>query len=258
MKKKIMAFTLALSLAALSGCNGNESEVSGGGSSSQQTSPSFMTTAPETTESTETSEPEREIVTSAETREEVIALFLKAFAEKDEETLTAFGCGNYDNLFNKLCKALDNAGNLPENLDEIDLDLKLYEVYYEVNSAGSFERWEATYPLANGKFTFYIKYNDYDYVSKSYSIKSIEYKDHIPPLAGYRLLSRFFENLGSALQIRLRRSGAYTRTPPRRGSLRGIRYVEQQRHQPLYKARRTGYPADSKRQKRQAKYTVRL
>lgn len=172
MKKKIMALTLALSLAALSGCNGNESEVSGGGTSSQQTSSSFTTTAPETTESTETSEPEREIVTSAETKEELIVIYLKAFAEKDEETLSAFGCGDYDKLFNDLCKALDDAGNLPEDLDDIDLNPEVFEVYRFDNSV--VENWEVTYPMANGKFTFYIKFSDYDYTTKSFSMKSID------------------------------------------------------------------------------------
>lgn len=178
MKKKIMALTLALSLAAFSGCNGNESEISGGGITAPQNL-SATTTAPETTENPETSESEREIVTSAETKEEVIALFLKAFAEKDKETLTAFGCGSYDKLFNDLCKALDNAGNLPENLDGINLDPQKYEVYYKVNSAGSFESWEATYSDANGKFTFHFKFGEYNYTTNSFSVSSIQCKDHL-------------------------------------------------------------------------------
>lgn len=134
------------------------------------------------------SEPEREIVTSAETKEEVIALFLKAFSEKDEETLTAFGCGNYDKLFNDLCTALDNAGNLPENLDEVDLDPQLFEVYRFDNRV--VEDWEVTYPLANGNFTFYIKFSDYDYTTQSFSMKSIDCRAQLDlsflGLDGYR------------------------------------------------------------------------
>lgn len=182
MKKKIMALTLALSLTALSGCNGNESEVSGGGLSSQQTSSSFTTTAPETTESTETSEPEREIVTSAETKEEVIALFLKAFAEKDDKTLRAFRCGNYDEdydaMLNILCKSLDELGILPDDINEIDLDPKNFEVYHKTSRfkiGGENNTWEATYVPANGHFTIYFRdFTDYDYVKKGYSVKFMQ------------------------------------------------------------------------------------
>lgn len=62
---------------------------------------------------------------------------------------------------------------------DIDLDPKLFEVFYKVNSAGSFKSWEATYPLANGKFTLDFKFNDYDYANKSYSIKSVECEDRL-------------------------------------------------------------------------------
>lgn len=123
------------------------------------------------------SEPEREIKTSAATKEEVIALFLKAFREKDTEVLSAFRCGNYDKMFNALCKALDEAGNLPNDIDEIDLDPKLFEVYRVTYSVIE-DTWEATYSLADGNFTFSFKFSDYDYTNKAYSIKSIELLDH--------------------------------------------------------------------------------
>lgn len=183
--------------AALAGCM----VLSGCGSESVQV-PS-VTTKTTTTERTTTaavwdewepdewdieSEPEREIKTSAETKEEVIALFLKAFYEKDTEVLSAFRRSNYDAMFNDLCKALDDEGNLPEDINEIDLDPKLFEVYNVYNSF--VDTWEATYPLANGNFTFYIDFGDYDYVTKTYSIKSIKLKDHLDlsflGLSGYR------------------------------------------------------------------------
>lgn len=181
MKKKILALSLILTfVVTATGCNQGESvqtsQITTRAASAEQTT---TTTVWDEWDTPETSEPEREIKTSAETKEELIAIFLKAFAEKDEETLAAFGCGNYDKLFNNLCKALDKVGNLPENLDEIELDPKLFEVFYKMNSVGSFKSWEATYPLANGKFTFDFKFNDYDYGNKSYSIKSVECEDRL-------------------------------------------------------------------------------
>lgn len=181
MKKKIMALTLALSLAAFSGCNGNESEISGGGVTAPQNS-SATTTAPETTENPETSEPEREIVTSAETKEEVIAIFLKAFAEKDDRTLRAFHCGNYDETYdemlNILCKSLDELGIMPDDVNEINLDPKNFEVYHKTSvfkTGGENNTWEATYIPANGRFTILFRdFTDFDYVTKTYSVKFMQ------------------------------------------------------------------------------------
>lgn len=196
MKKKILALSLILSLTvtALSGCNQNSETETGGGQSSKPQTSNFVTTEPIEDDLTSPdewdteSESEREIKTSAETREELIAIYLKAFSEKDNEVLNAFRRGNYDAMLNDLCKALDEAGNLPEDINEIDLDPKLYEVYHVYNSVT--EHWEVTYPLANGHFTFYISFNDYEYTTKTYSVKSIKFKDHLDlsflGLSGYR------------------------------------------------------------------------
>lgn len=181
MKKKILALSLILSLAALSGCNGGKSEVSDSAQTAPQTS-DFTTAAPPTTESTETTEPEREIKTSAETREELIAIFLKAFCEKDTEVLRAFHCGSYDEsyneMFNRFCKALSETGNLPEDTSEIIIDPHDFEVYHQIsrfNLGGKNESWEATYAPANGRFTIWFKeFTDYDYASQTYSVKSMQ------------------------------------------------------------------------------------
>lgn len=178
MKKKILALFLILSLTvtALSGCNQSESaqtpQVTTKATETEQTTTTTVWDEWEPDEWEIESEPEREIKTSAETKEKVIALFLKAFYEKDTEVLSAFRRSNYDAMFNDLCKTLDDEGNLPEDIDEIDLDPKQYEIYHVYNSVT--EHWEATYPLANGHFTFYINFNDYDYATKTYSIKSIK------------------------------------------------------------------------------------
>lgn len=196
MKKKFLALSLILSLTvtALSGCNQNNETETGGGQSSKPQTSSFVTTEPieddltspdewELDEWDTESEPEREIKTSAETREELIAIYLKAFSEKDTEVLSAFGGGSYDSNFNKLCKALDEAGNLPENVEEIDLDPKLYEVYYRASRV--FETWEVVYPLANGYFTFEFKFSDYDYANQAYSVKDVNCRSLYSSLEAY-------------------------------------------------------------------------
>ncbi len=177
MKKKILALSLILSLVALSGCANGKEETTAVETSAPQIS-EFITTVSTETDDTEESEPEREIKTSAQTHEELIAYFLTAFCEKDTEVLETFGV-DYDNSFNDLCKALDSTGNLPDDLSEIELSSEMFEVYYKRNSDASFENWEATYPLVKGKFTFHFKFSEYDYVSKTYSIQSVKCKDHL-------------------------------------------------------------------------------
>lgn len=140
MKKKILALSLILTLAvtALTGCNQGESvqtsQITTKAATTEQTTTTTVGDEWEPDEWDIESEPQREIKTSAETKEEVIALFLKAFSEKDTETLRAFHCGNFDEsyneMFNRLCKSLDYAGNLPEDINEIDLDPRLFEVYH--------------------------------------------------------------------------------------------------------------------------------
>lgn len=190
MKKKFLALSLILTLAvtALSGCDQNGETETGGVQSSKPQTSSFVTTEPIEDDLTSPdewdteSEPKREIKTSAETREEVIALFLKAFSEKDSETLRAFHCGNFDEsyneMFNLLCKALDDEGNLPEDVNEIDLNPSNFEVFHitrKFDIGGQNETWEATYTPANGHFTIYFRdFSDYDYISKTYSAEFIQ------------------------------------------------------------------------------------
>lgn len=195
MKKKILALSLILTLAvtALTGCNQNEniqtSQITTKAATTEQTTTTTVWDEWEPDEWDIESEPQREIKTSAETREELIAIYLKAFSEKDTEVLSAFGGGSYDSNFNKLCKALDEAGNLPENVDEIDLDPKLYEVYYRASRV--FETWEVVYPLANGYFTFEFKFSDYDYANQAYSVKDINCRSL------YSSLEAYHEHVGS-------------------------------------------------------------
>ncbi len=178
MKKKILALSLILSLAALSGCAGDEkTNTTIPPRTSELAAEEPEKTSSETSE-TEEIEPEREIKTSASTYEEVIAYFLTAFCEKDTEALESFGV-DYDKSFNVLCKALDDTGNLPDDLSEIELSPEMFEVYYQRNSDASFENWEATYPLVKGKFTFHFKFSEYDYVSETYSVQSVKCKDHL-------------------------------------------------------------------------------
>ncbi len=132
MKKKILALSLILSLVALSGCANGKEETTTVETSAPQTS-EFITTVSTETDDTEESEPEREIKTSAQTHEELIAYLLTAFCEKDTEVLETFGV-DYDNSFNDLCKALDSTGNLPDDLSEIELSPEMFEVYYKRNS----------------------------------------------------------------------------------------------------------------------------
>ncbi|MCM1334879.1 MAG: hypothetical protein NC084_11245 [Bacteroides sp.] len=181
------ALALFFALAALSACNGGEAATQ----TATQTTPAPVTTktttAPLLTEYVETTEAKREIVTSAETKEGVIALLLKAFAEKDEETLKAFHCGNfdesYDETLNLLCKALDREGVLPDDISEIDLSPDRFEVYRIIavfENGGEHEDWEAVYTPANGRFVFWFKsFKDYDYVSGTYSAKSIQIMDEL-------------------------------------------------------------------------------
>lgn len=202
MKKKVLALSLILTLAVTAtGCNQGESVQT-----------SQITTKAATTEQTTTTtvgdewdienEPQREIKTSAETKEEVIALFLKAFSEKDTETLRAFHCGNFDEsyneMFNILCKALDDEGNLPEDTNEIDLDPSNFEIFHitrKFDVGGQNETWEATYTPANGHFTIYFRdFSDYDYISKTYSAEFIQIYSsmrYMPELSldGYRQLA---------------------------------------------------------------------
>lgn len=189
MKKKILALSLILTLTvtALTGCNQGESvqtsQITTKAAATEQTTTTTVCDEWEPDEWDIESEPEREIKTSAETREELIAIYLKAFSEKDTEVLSAFGGGSYDSNFNKLCKALDEAGNLPENVDEIDLDPKLYEVYYRASRV--FETWEVVYPLANGYFTFEFKFSDYDYANQAYSVKDVNCRSLYSSLEAY-------------------------------------------------------------------------
>lgn len=180
-QNKTFALIAILAITTLAGCNQSESaqtpQVTTKATETEQTTTTTVWDEWEPDEWDIESEPQREIRTSAETKEEVIALFLKAFYEKDTEVLSAFRCGNYDKMFNALCKALDEAGNLPEDIDEIDLDPKLFEVYRVTYSVIE-DTWEASYSLADGDFTFSFKFSDYDYTNKAYSIKSIELLDH--------------------------------------------------------------------------------
>lgn len=208
MKKKILAlsFILILAVTALTGCNQDEnvqiSQITTKAATTEQTTTTTAWDEWEPDEWDIESEPQREIKTSAETREEVIALFLKAFSEKDTETLRAFHCGNFDEsyneMFNILCKALDDEGNLPEDTNEIDLDPSNFEIFHitrKFDVGGQNETWEATYTPANGHFAIYFRdFSDYDYISQTYSAEFIQIYSsmrYMPELSldGYRQLA---------------------------------------------------------------------
>ncbi len=175
MKKKILALSLILSLVALSGCANGKEETTTVETSAPQTS-EFITTVSTETDDTEESEPEREIKTSAQTHEELIAYFLTAFCEKDTEVLETFGV-DYDNSFNDLCKALDDTGNLPDDLSEIELSPEMFEIYYTINGIGTVEQWSAAYPNMGGRFGFWFYFSDYNYSTQTYTMQNVKCKE---------------------------------------------------------------------------------
>ena len=81
-------------------------------------------------------------------------------------------------MLNILYKSLDELGILPDDINEIDLDPKNFEVYHKTSHfkiGGENNTWEATYVPANGHFTIYFRdFTDYDYVKKGYSVKFMQ------------------------------------------------------------------------------------
>lgn len=175
MKKKVLALSLILSLAALSGCAGDEKT----NTTIPPRTSELAAAEPEKTSSetsgTEEIEPEREIKTRAQTHEELIAYLLTAFCEKDTEALESFGV-DYDKSFNDLCKALDDTGNLPDDLSEIELSPEMFEIYYTINALGTVEQWSAAYPNMGGRFGFWFYFSDYNYSTQTYTMQNVKCK----------------------------------------------------------------------------------